>query len=50
MARGHRETIGKSAGGTVQQAADGQIEERPAGAPGVAQSKKVFFNRHGFRF
>jgi hypothetical protein len=48
MAGGDREAVGESAGGTVQQAADGQIEERAAGAPGVAQSKKIFFKRHGF--
>jgi len=50
MARGDGEAIWEAAGGTVQQAADGQIEEGTARAPGIAQSTKVFFNRHGFWF
>ena len=50
VAGGHGEAVGIAAGGAVEQAADGQIKERAAGAARVALGVQVFFDRHGFCF
>jgi hypothetical protein len=34
----------------MEQAANGQIEEREAGATGVTERADFFFDRHGFFF
>jgi len=46
MARSHRQTVGKAFGSARKQVADGEVEERAAGASRVAQGAKVFFYWH----
>ena len=50
VAGGHGEAVGIAAGGAVEQAADGQIEERAAGTARIALGAKFFFDRHGVVF
>ena len=46
VARSHGEAVGEAAGGAVEQVADGQLEQRTAGAGTVAQRSKDFVNGH----
>ena len=50
MATSDGEAVWVTAGGAVEQAADGQIKERAAGAARVAEGARFFFDRHGFCF